>query len=334
MKKLLSMILLPVILLSTAAAAETGVLPPFEYTGGDPYTAAICAWLLESEAEKYASGDVAIPCPLILEVDDSDKNDVLVWGIFGLEHYDLLNTTLLCVSGGNTPGLLHLKAEDGAYTVTAFDAVGSGTDYTEDIQRIFGMKPDLIRRLAESYGNIDLVRLQFISDYVNHNMLSVTQMQDFGWPPVPLINAPDTPDEEQIIHYASPLGYAMDYDLRQFSFYAFDESMDVFSGVGELEGISISVQRLAITAGEAASALEAEMESPLRENVSAGNTQALSIRDASLRPDVHKIHYIVPAGDCCLLVSASNTYYSTEGDPVVPGADSVIEATLASFQLS
>ena len=94
MKKLTA-ILLALLLLSAAATAEgTGALPAFSYRGGEPYMAEICAWLLEEEAPLYAEGDVAIPGPVILDVDDSDPRDIRVWGAFGLWWYELRSTTL------------------------------------------------------------------------------------------------------------------------------------------------------------------------------------------------------------------------------------------------
>ena len=161
MKRVIA-IILALFLISACAPAETSAgtdLKAFEYTGNDPYVAAICEWLLGTKAEMYAPGEVAIPCPVILEVDDSDPEDILIWGSFDLHWYNLRNTTLFCVSGGSHPGLIHLQEADGLFSVTDFNAVGDGTDYSVDVERIFGMREGLLARFENSYAEAEAVRL-------------------------------------------------------------------------------------------------------------------------------------------------------------------------------
>ena len=81
MKKCLSLMLALLLMLSCALAEGAG-LPAYVDESGNPIRAAACAWLLEAQADSYAPGDVAIPCPLILAVDDADPADTLVWGNF------------------------------------------------------------------------------------------------------------------------------------------------------------------------------------------------------------------------------------------------------------
>jgi len=337
MKKLAAAII-AVMLMTACVFAETaddGSLPAFDASGYDLYTAAICAWLIDNEAGYYAGGDVVIPLPVIIETDDSDREDILVWGIYGVECYDLRNTTLFFVSGGSSPGLMHLRETEGGYVVTEFEAVGDGTDYDEGVQRIFGMREGLMDKLPDGFAERETTRLQFASDYVNANCLNITQLQDFGWLPVPLINAPDTAEEDQKVHHVSSLGYSVDYDLRLFSYIRFDDETEGFCGVDILEGISVNVQRYAITADEAIADLKGNMTAPATAEVTIGaaGTAAILLRDESLGEDVNRDIYVISLPEGCLAVSVSNTYYAfTDGGPV-PGADEAIEMLLDTFSV-
>ena len=334
MKRFIS-IILALFLISVCAAAETAgtKLNPFEYTGDDPYTAAICEWLLGTKAEMYAPGEVAIPCPVILEVDDSDPEDILVWGSFNLNWYELRNTTLFCVSGGNHPGLIHLSKTGGSYAVADFEAVGDGTDYSVDIERIFGMREGLLARFENSYAEAEAVRLEFAGMYASANDARINQMQDFGWLPIALPGASEIYEEDQLVIHTSSMGYRIEYDLRQFSYSAFDENYDYFSGVDVLEGISISIQRYDEPAESVISSIVGSMEEPVQENVTVGAeaVPAILVRDAALSDEVHKNNYIVEMDGYCLVIKTSNTYYAAVDASVVEGADEAIEAVLATL---
>ncbi|MBQ6014448.1 MAG: hypothetical protein IJL27_10440, partial [Firmicutes bacterium] len=103
-----------------AAADGRAELPAYVYQGDDPYLAAVCNWITSGEGGKYRQAEVTIPCPLIAEIDDSDPQDIRVWGNFWVYSYKAVGTTLISVSGGECPGLLHLRAAENGYEV--FDA--------------------------------------------------------------------------------------------------------------------------------------------------------------------------------------------------------------------
>ena len=318
---------------------EAVSLPGYVYQGDEPYLAEICAYLLERNKGMYAPAQVEIPSPVILEVDDSDPEDILVWGNFWMHCYSLRNTTLFSESGGESPGLMHLKTAGEGYEVTSFETVGDGSDYVRDSQRIFGMREGLLARFEASQDQAEreAVRAAFIGDYVRWNDLPVTQYQDFGWPPVRLPDAPAETEAEQIIRLTSPQGYSMTYDLREFSYIDYDEISDGLSGVGDLNGISILAERHDETAAEVLRSLETEMDQPSRTETSLGpdGCPATMVRDGALRDEVIINHYIVPLEEGgCLALTVRNTYYAVEGDPIVPGADPVLEKTLETFRLA
>ena len=257
--------------------------------------------------------------------------------IFVLDNYRLVNTTLIGESGGATPGLVHLKAVDGGWQVTSMETVGDGDDFQKDVERIFGMREGLLKRYQGiTSDDINQARLRSVSDYVNWNGLNITQMQDFGWKPMALVNAPETAVADQIVHYSGALGYALDYDLRLFSYISFGDNEEGFAGVDALEGISLDVQRReGENADAVAQSLSEELNRSVIENATIGEDSlaALCVRDAALRDGVVKRAYVVTVKDGCLVVTVSNTYYAEEGDPVVEGGVAALEALLASFRL-
>lgn len=334
MKKLICLIVVA-LWMTSSVFAEASLLPPYQYTGSDPYIAEICNWLLADEADKYLTGDIAIPCPILLMVDDSDPQDILVWGIYDINQYEVRNTTLFCVSGGTQIGLIHLQEADGTYSILDFDEVRDGSYYAEDIDRIFGARPGLKGKLYTALDNQGETRLQFIRDFVNHYQLNITQMQDYGWPPVPLINAMKTDEADQIIHHVSTLGYSIDYDLRLFSYDRFDEDTEVLSGVGTLQGISIEMRKINLSMEDVITDLKQAMEQPVCETVPIGADSALAVlvRDAAEEASVRNFNYLVSQDDSCLLISTSNTMYSYIDAPVVPEADAAIDATVKTLKI-
>ena len=286
-------------------------LPAYAYQGSEPYVAEICAWMLSSEPG-YREAEVAIPCPLILELDDSDTQDILVWGNFWLFNYTLRNTTLLTESGGERPGLLHLKAIEEGFEVTSFDQVGDGSNYGPDVQRIFGMQEGLLQKFYDSAEDRDAVRVQYITDYVNWNGLPVTQYQDFSWEPVALLNAPPTDETDQIVHLVSPLGYSIDYDLRELSFYSFSESEESLSGVEALQGCSMTFEhRSNVSTQDLVDELSQDYEQPITgtEKIGADGLDAEVIYDGAAQDQLLKKTYVLALENGeCLIVSVRNTH--------------------------
>ena len=110
----------------------------------------------------------------------------MVWGDFWVFNYNLAGDTLKTVSGGNHPGLMHLKKTANGYEVTAFDAVEDGTGNLESAKRIFGDKFDSYQEISSLQEKREDMRLRFTADYVKEHGLSATMLQDYGWPAVAL----------------------------------------------------------------------------------------------------------------------------------------------------
>lgn len=316
---------------------ELAELPPFVYEGNETYLAAVCQWIVEGAGAEYPRAPVTIPCPLIVEADDSDPQDILIWGNFWVFRYKPVGTTLLTVSGGEQPGLLHLRSADGSCAVYEAERVGDGSQYAEDMKRIFGAG----RLKALDAIDRETVRAQYISDYVLQNGLPFTQYQDYGWDPVHIPGTPETPEAAQHIHYISPMGYSIDYDLRELVHDVDDdrpESMtESLTGVGALNGISICIERYVNTDAETVIAeREKEMERPRRRETAIGaeSIPATMIRDDSTRAEVMKDTYVIALNKTdYLAVTVRNTFYAVSGDPIVQGADEVLNKALLTFRL-
>jgi hypothetical protein len=96
--------------------------------------------------------------------------------------YDLDGDKLVCKSGGNYPGLIHIKDN----LVTGFDIVADGSDYTESAKAIFGDRYEKFEEVNASTEEREKIRTQTISDYVKSHELNITKYQDEGWDPVNL----------------------------------------------------------------------------------------------------------------------------------------------------
>lgn len=148
---------------------------------------AIDGYITEGLGSQYTRGDYCIPCPLILDMDESNPDDIKVWGDFRVYNYVQSGDTLKTVSGGSHPGLLHLKKADGKFEVIDFNAVADGADNVTSAERIFGDKFDAFQKMVSDEADREEVRGRTISEYVTKHELDVSLYQDFGWDPVEII---------------------------------------------------------------------------------------------------------------------------------------------------
>ena len=143
-------------------------------------------YLVNVIGKNYAEAEYCIPSPFIVSTDDGNKDDVLVWGDFWVFNYDQSGDTLKTVSGGDHPGLMHLKKTDNGFEVTSFEAVEDGAGNMESAKRIFGDSFEAFWELNSNQEKREDIRLHFISDYVKKHNLPVTMVQDYGWSAVAL----------------------------------------------------------------------------------------------------------------------------------------------------
>lgn len=147
----------------------------------ETYLTAIERFMTDSIGSQYAQGDVCIPFLRIVDVDESDADDIRVWGDFWVDNYLVSGDTLKNVSGGSHPGLMHVKQKADGFEVISFDAVGDGSAYIPTAKKIFGERFDSLQTVASNKEKREAVRAKAIAEFVKRNDLKVTMYQDFGW---------------------------------------------------------------------------------------------------------------------------------------------------------
>ncbi len=196
---------------SEAAYNDPQTLPAYKYQGSEKYLDVISDYLTSVDG----LANVYIPFSAIVKVDETDPADILAYGAYNYDGYDLLNTTLFATTGARNVGVFHLKTnDDGSYTVT--DAIIPPT--TDECEELLAPIPGLfeeIEKVMESDG--DRLRNEAVAEYVKANSLNITQWQDYGSAPVPVTGAKETPEEAQFYTYKSSLGYQLTFDLRELS---------------------------------------------------------------------------------------------------------------------
>ena len=162
-----------------AEVAEKVVEKPTCFTAIDDY-------LVSQIGKDYSQGDVCVPCVYVVSMDESNPDDILVWGDFWVFNYELSGDTLKTVSGGSHPGLMHVKKTENGFEVTSFDAVADGADNLPTAKKIFGDKFEAFSALNSDQERREEKRKQITADYVKKHNLSAKVLQDFGWPAVEL----------------------------------------------------------------------------------------------------------------------------------------------------
>lgn len=147
---------------------------------------AVDDYLVNEIGKNYGPSEVTIPCAFVVSTDESNSDDILVWGDFWVFNYDISGDTLKTASGGNHPGLMHVKKTDNGFEVFGFDAVEDGAGNMESAKRIFGGNYDAFWELNSNQEKREDMRLHITAEYVKKHNLPVKMLQDYGWPAVVL----------------------------------------------------------------------------------------------------------------------------------------------------
>lgn len=168
---------------SDAAAVDASA---YGYAGDDPIEAAVYKYMAEEVSKNFEKADVSIPIVQIVHEDLTNPDDVLVYGDFWVDNYNINGDTLECVSGGNFPGVMHMSKDGEGYVVSSFDMVEDGANFDPSAKELFGDNYDAFMKVYSDDEARKELRTITVSDYVNLNGLDVTQYQDYGWDPVKL----------------------------------------------------------------------------------------------------------------------------------------------------
>lgn len=147
----------------------------------DTPISAIEQYVADSIGSQYSQGEYCIPYTLLLAVDDSNPQDILVWGDFRVENYNLKGEILETVSGGSHPGLMHVAKTADGYEVKAFDAVEDGSSFDPTAKAIFGDRYDAFISLQSDDKENKITREQALAAYVTAHQIPAKYYQDYGW---------------------------------------------------------------------------------------------------------------------------------------------------------
>ena len=143
---------------------------------------AIERYLVNEFGKQYLKGEYCIPFQTVIAVDERNSEDILVWGDFWVFNYNLVGDTLETVSGGNHPGLMHIKQTDKGFEVTAFDAVEDGSNNIPSAKRIFGDKYEIFHAVNSDDKRREKHRAEVLANYVKKNNIVATKYKGYGWP--------------------------------------------------------------------------------------------------------------------------------------------------------
>jgi hypothetical protein len=143
---------------------------------------AIDRYLADSIGSNYAKGEYSIPIHSIVGVDDGNTEDIKVWGDFWVFNYNLVGDTLKCVSGGNHPGLMHIRQTENGFEVTAFEQVEDGSRNLPSAKNIFGDKFNAFQAINSDEQRREKLRSEVLAVYVKKRGIAATLYQDNGWP--------------------------------------------------------------------------------------------------------------------------------------------------------
>ena len=146
------------------------------------YLSAIDRYLVEEIGKHYAQGEHCVPIHNVVAIDESNAEDILVWGDFWVFNYNQVGDTLKCVSGGNHPGLMHVRQTDNGFEVNSFDQVEDGSNNLPSAKRIFGDKYEAYQAINSNKEDREKLRAEGLATYVKKQGLSAPTYEDYGWP--------------------------------------------------------------------------------------------------------------------------------------------------------
>ncbi len=174
----------------TAPASEEAAQPADAASSlaatGDEITDTVAYYVNTEIGQYFEASDVEIPYINIIDIDESDPNDVCVYGDFWYFTYKINGDTLETQAGGSFPGCIHLKKMTSGYSVTGMDRVEDGSNFDPSAKKIFGDRYQAFMRMHSDGETREKERADQIAAYVKKNGIMVTKYKDYGWDAVTL----------------------------------------------------------------------------------------------------------------------------------------------------
>ncbi|MCR5584233.1 MAG: hypothetical protein K6F63_02210 [Lachnospiraceae bacterium] len=179
---------------ATVAPTSTPTVAPTEAPADIPEVAedeenfekALNDFLIAELGQYFAPLEHCIPFTILVDLDDVDKENVKIYGIFWVQDYKLNGTVLENVSGGCFPGVVKGKKTDGVWEFTEIERVASGSGNAESAKKIFGDRYEAYSMVISNDNVRTMLRTEAVKKYVKANDLNVTAYKDYGCDPIEL----------------------------------------------------------------------------------------------------------------------------------------------------
>ena len=317
-------------------------LPEYHYYGTEDwaeYADSVCHFLVENSFGDEAA-DLNICVPVVLKMDDSDPKDVKLWGEYMVYKYQLMKTSLLEEGGGSFGGVAHLDTTGGSPIVKDFDFLEDGSGFDASLDRLFG-KEGLKDAYLKACDERDDYLAEALANYINKNGLYITQYQEFGWAPVPVLNAPPTRDEDQIVDYVGNFAYTTQFDMREICSLEAEDT-DAFVNVESDDRNEFMIEIYRKEGSDMDSVIKDLRSHLADEDADLERTEDVTFKDiegcivlVSKGPyedgDQVYTNYLVPRDDGIFVVKISSTYSSDEDKQMA--TDAIIEEFLGNMEL-
>ena len=156
----------------------------FYYTGDEEYLKSITNYMI-NQNHFSTKNAIDIPSPNIIKYDDSDLNDIKVYGDFWIYGYVLVGDTFNNVHGGSFPGCMHLENKNGKFNVISFDVAEDGSNFDESIKKICNNEEELYNKMFEAMDSTTdesiNIRKEYIKMYRDEYNLDIKYYKDYGW---------------------------------------------------------------------------------------------------------------------------------------------------------
>ena len=165
---------------------EDKVTLPDYVSSGSALNKAIDKAILDEVNVYFEKKALALPIAIIVDTDDSDKNDIKIWGDFWVLNFSVKGDKFFTENGGSFPGCIHLKEENGKYTVVKYEHAVDGEGFNDSILKICEGDEARANKFYSTDEKREEILKELLSEYVNENKLDITMYQDYGWEPVKL----------------------------------------------------------------------------------------------------------------------------------------------------
>ena len=157
---------------------------PFTYEGSNDYLSVITYNMVEYSKKLFNdSGAVEIPTPYIVEIDNSDKNDIKAYGDFKIYGYEMYGTIFHTKNAASNPGCFHLKEEDGKIKFVSYEFAEDGSDNYSSLLKICNNDEELVKKIfGITEDEIVKERMYYAKMYAEENNLRLSGIKDYGWP--------------------------------------------------------------------------------------------------------------------------------------------------------